>query len=277
MKSERFNVFGVAMDAVNLSTAIASTLAATKSGTSEYVCLTGAHGIVEARRDPLLAKAFRNAVLMLPDGMPTVWIAWWKGLYHVDRVFGPDLMLGVIDQSQTSGERHFLLGGNPGVVEELVNCLQARFPAACIVGTYTPPFRRLNSDEEAELATLLEECRPDIVWVGIGTPKQELFMSEYVGRLKIPVMVGVGAAFDFHTRRLKDSPQWVKRAGLQWFHRLMQDPKRLWWRYLRTNTLFLAHAAMALFRLRNYPTLTGDPTAPTEEPASSVAETFIAD
>lgn len=277
MKSERFNVFGIAMDAVNLPTAIASTLAATKSGTNRYVCLTGAHGIVEARRDPLLARSFRNALLVLPDGMPTVWIAWWKEFYHVDRVFGPDLMLGVIDESQASGERHFLLGGKPGVAEELRQRLQARYPKANIVGTYTPPFRRFNSAEEAELATLLEECRPDIVWIGIGTPKQELFMSEYVGRLKVPVMVGVGAAFDFHTGRLKDSPQWVKRAGLQWFHRLVQDPKRLWWRYLRTNTLFLAHAAMALFRLRKYPILTGDSAVRSEEPASSVAETFLAD
>jgi N-acetylglucosaminyldiphosphoundecaprenol N-acetyl-beta-D-mannosaminyltransferase len=277
MKGERFNVLGIAMDAMNLPTAIASTLAATKSGKNQYVCLTGAHGIVEARRDPLLVRAFRNAFLVLPDGMPTVWIAWWKQLYHVDRVFGPDLMLGVIEESQKSGERHFLLGGNPGVAEELAKRLQTRFPAARIVGTYTPPFRRLNSSEEAELATLLEELRPDIVWIGIGTPKQELFMSEYVGRLKVPVMVGVGAAFDFHTGRLKDSPQWVKRAGLQWLHRLLQDPKRLWRRYLRSNTLFLSHAAMALFRLRKYPTLTGEPTAGPDEFTSRVAETSQAD
>jgi N-acetylglucosaminyldiphosphoundecaprenol N-acetyl-beta-D-mannosaminyltransferase len=277
MKSKRFNVFGIAMDAVDLPTAIASTLAAVHSGANQYVCLTGAHGIVEARRDPLLAKAFRNALLVLPDGMPTVWVAWWKRLYHVDRVFGPDLMLGVIEQSQNFGERHFLLGGNPGVAEELRQRLQAGYPKANIVGTYTPPFRRLDSAEEAELVTLLEKCRPDIVWVGIGTPKQELFMSEYVGRLKTPVMVGVGAAFDYHTGRLKDSPQWVKRAGLQWCHRLIQDPKRLWSRYLRTNTLFLAHAAMALFRFRKYPLLTGDSPARSEEPASRVAETSLAD
>jgi N-acetylglucosaminyldiphosphoundecaprenol N-acetyl-beta-D-mannosaminyltransferase len=277
MKGERFNVFGIAMDAVNLPTAVATTLASTKSGVPRYVCLTGAHGIIEARRDPFLSKAFRKALLVLPDGMPTVWIAWWKQLHHVDRVFGPDLMLSVIEKSQNSGERHFLLGGNPGVAEELAKRLQEHFPAARIVGTYTPPFRRLSPPEEVELSTLLEEVRPDIVWVGIGTPKQELFMSEYVDRFKVPMMVGVGAAFDYHTGRLKDSPQWVKRAGLQWLHRLLQDPKRLWWRYLRTNSLFLAHAAMAFLRVKKYPTLTGETAAEAEELASSVAETSLGD
>jgi N-acetylglucosaminyldiphosphoundecaprenol N-acetyl-beta-D-mannosaminyltransferase len=276
MKSERFNVFGIALDAVNLPTAVTSVLRATKAGRNKYVCLAGAHGIVEARRDPRLAEAFRNAFLVLPDGMPTVWMAWWQALYHVDRVFGPDLMVEVISQSQASGERHFLLGGNPGVAEELASRLNTRYPKARIVGTYTPPFRRLNVAEEAALIARLEKCRPDIVWVGIGAPKQELFMSEYLGRLKVPVMVGVGAAFDFHTGRLTDSPRWVKRAGLQWFHRLVQEPKRLWWRYLRTNSIFLALAAMKLLRVRKFPLLPEDCNQ-LERPTSNVTETFIAE
>jgi N-acetylglucosaminyldiphosphoundecaprenol N-acetyl-beta-D-mannosaminyltransferase len=116
------------------------------------------------------------------------------------------------------------------------------------VGPYTPPFRELTETEELDLARRLDECKPDIVWVGISTPKQELFMSQYCGRFNVRVMVGVGAAFDFHTGRLKDSPYWVKRSGMQWLHRLLQEPGRLWWRYVRTNTIFVYLALLSLAR-----------------------------
>jgi N-acetylglucosaminyldiphosphoundecaprenol N-acetyl-beta-D-mannosaminyltransferase len=252
-QSSRVNAFGVAIDALNMRTAVDAVFDAIKRESRSYICLTGAHGIVEARRDPALADALEKATLVLPDGMPTVWIAKWQGFTGVDRVFGPDLMLRVFDESQQSGERHFLCGGNPGVAEHLAHALQSRYPRVRIVGTHTPPFRPLTPTEETDFLRAIEESRPDIVWMGISTPKQEIFMQQFHARLETKVMIGVGAAFDFHTGRLKDSPNWMKRAGLQWLHRLAQDPRRLWWRYLRTNTIFLYLAAMELLRRKHYP------------------------
>jgi N-acetylglucosaminyldiphosphoundecaprenol N-acetyl-beta-D-mannosaminyltransferase len=252
-QQSRVNAFGVAIDALNMRSAVNAVFLAVKSGSNSYVCLTGAHGIVEARRNPAFANALKNATLVMPDGMPTVWIAKWQGFTEVDRVFGPDLMLRVIDESQRTGERHFFCGGNPGVAEQLAETLQERYPKAQFVGTYTPPFRPLTPEEEIDFSREIEESRPDIVWMGISTPKQEIFMQHSHARLNTKVMIGVGAAFDFHTGRLKDSPNWVKRAGLQWLHRLAQDPRRLWWRYLRTNTVFLYLAAIELLRRQHHP------------------------
>lgn len=251
--NSRVNVLGIPVDPVDMNSAVDAVLAATKRDRSSYFCLAGAHGIMEAHRDPRIAGAYQGAKFVFPDGMPTVWIGHLQGFRKMDRVFGPELMLRVLDTSQRSGETHFLLGGKPGVAEKLAANLKAKYPRAQIVGMYTPPFRKLTPSESEELAVLLQNCNPDIIWLGISTPKQDLFMSEFCGRLPGRVMVGVGAAFDFHTGRLKDSPQWVKRAGLQWFHRLLQEPRRLWWRYLRTNSLFLLLALVTLLGIRKFP------------------------
>ncbi len=169
------------------------------------------------------------------------------------RVFGPELMLAVMGCPELRGYSHFLYGGNDGVAEQLRDSLARRFPYARIVGTYTPPFRELSQDEESQLFDLVTRLRPDIIWVGLSTPKQERFMATYQRRLNTTLMIGVGAAFDFHTGRLKDSPAWVKRAGLQWLHRLLQDPKRLWRRYLLNNPRFLVEATLQICGLKEYP------------------------
>jgi N-acetylglucosaminyldiphosphoundecaprenol N-acetyl-beta-D-mannosaminyltransferase len=139
-----------------------------------------------------------------------------------------------------------------GVAEQLHDALHRRFPRIKIVGTYTPPFRPLTRDEEKTLISTVKELAPDIIWVGMSTPKQERFMAEYLPRLNTMLMIGVGAAFDFHTGRVKDSPQWVKRSGLQWAHRLMQQPSRLWKRYIINNPLFLIKAGLQLAGLKRY-------------------------
>ncbi len=248
INSSRFDVFGVGVDPLDLSTAADAVLRAAHSARCSYACLCGAHGVVEARRDPRLAAAFLEADLVLADGTPIVWVGKCEGFASVDRVFGPELMLEVMERSQVSGERHFFLGGKPGVAEELSGRMKELYPRATIAGTYTPPFRPLNKSEEAELCAQLRACRPDIIWLGISTPKQELFMHAYRERLGVPVMIGVGAAFDFHTGRLHDSPRWIKRAGLQWLHRLAQEPRRLWRRYLKTNSIFIALALRGLMK-----------------------------
>jgi N-acetylglucosaminyldiphosphoundecaprenol N-acetyl-beta-D-mannosaminyltransferase len=139
------------------------------------------------------------------------------------------------------------------VAELLSETLQLKFPGLQVVGTYTPPFRSLTLEEEEEILTQVRESKPDILWVGLSTPKQERFMAHYVDRLQVPLLVGVGAAFDYHTGRIRDCSEWIKRAGLQWLHRLMQDPRRLWRRYLRNNPAFLWHIAWQISRLRRYP------------------------
>jgi N-acetylglucosaminyldiphosphoundecaprenol N-acetyl-beta-D-mannosaminyltransferase len=174
------------------------------------------------------------------------WVGRLQGYRQMNRVFGPDFMLEMCRISVERGYRNFLYGGKPGVAEKLSENLRRRFPGLQIAGTFTPPFRTLNTDEASELVALVRRARPHILWVGLSTPKQERFMAQFVHRLGVPLLAGVGAAFDFHTGSIRDCPGWVKRAGLQWLHRLMQEPRRLWRRYLINNPAFLWQLARQL-------------------------------
>jgi len=248
----RANVLGVGVHAIDMRTAIETIETALFERRRGYVCLTGVHGIMEAQRSPDLIGIFSMASLVLPDGMPTVWMGQLQGFREMDRVFGPDLLIAIAERSTLTAHSHFLYGGQAGVAEQLHDALHRRFPRIRIVGTYTPPFRSLTRDEEKTLISTVEELAPDIIWVGMSTPKQERFMAEYLPRLNTILMIGVGAAFDFHTGRIRDSPQWVKRLGLQWAHRLMQQPSRLWKRYIINNPLFLIKAGLQLIGLKRY-------------------------
>jgi N-acetylglucosaminyldiphosphoundecaprenol N-acetyl-beta-D-mannosaminyltransferase len=235
----RANVLGVGVSAVNLAQAIGlfeEWIAQNRRG---YVCVTGVHGVMEAQRDPAFRKILNESLLITPDGMPTVWVGRAQGLLGMDRVFGPDLMLGVCEMSRRKGYTHFLYGGQPGIAEKLRSALESKFPGLRVVGTYTPPFGPLSPEQESELLEQVAAVKPDFFWVGLSTPKQERWMAEFGSRLDTRILVGVGAAFDFHTGGLQDAPEWVKRAGLQWLHRLKQEPKRLWKRYLMNNSAFL--------------------------------------
>jgi N-acetylglucosaminyldiphosphoundecaprenol N-acetyl-beta-D-mannosaminyltransferase len=254
------NILGVGIDAVDMSMTVEVIESAVMDGRKGYVCVAGVHGVMEAFRDRNIALVFANAFLVVPDGMPTVWIGHLQGLEQMDRVFGPDLMRLLIARSETTGFSHFLCGGDYGVAEELRDTLQQEFPLARIVGTYTPPFRNMTTAEEHWLVEILNDLNPDIVWVGLSTPKQEKFMARLMPRLAPTVMIGVGAAFDFHTGRIKDSPAWVKQSGLQWCHRLMQEPSRLWKRYLVNNSQFLYEIGMQLTGMKHFdpPSRSGD-------------------
>jgi N-acetylglucosaminyldiphosphoundecaprenol N-acetyl-beta-D-mannosaminyltransferase len=248
----RANVLGVGVHAVNLPLAADMLETAVESGNGGYVCVTGIHGVMEAQRNPRFKKVLDDAMLVVPDGMPTVWVGWWEGFRNMGRVFGPDLMLEVCRRTVSSGHSHFLYGGKPGIAEELQANLERRFPGIRIVGTYTPPFRHLSPTEMADLQSCLSQVAPDIIWVGLSTPKQEQFMWENISSLNCKVMVGVGAAFDIHTGRVNDAPNWVKNAGLQWLHRLCQEPSRLWKRYLINNSAFLIRIALQFAGLKRY-------------------------
>jgi N-acetylglucosaminyldiphosphoundecaprenol N-acetyl-beta-D-mannosaminyltransferase len=218
-----------------------------------YICVTGVHGVMEAQGDSEFRRILNEAFINTPDGMPMSWVGHLQGHSQMDRVCGPDFMAAMCQLSVERGYRHFLYGGQPGVAELLKDALQARFPGLRVVGTYTPPFRSLSAEEEEEVVSRVRQSRPHILWVGLSTPKQERFMAQYIDRLQVPLLVGVGAAFDYHTGRIRDCAHWIKRAGLQWLHRLLQDPRRLWKRYLRNNPAFVWNIALQMLKLRRYP------------------------
>lgn len=245
------NVLGVSINAVDMDECAEACEGLISEGRG-YVCVTGVHGVMEAQADPQFRSVLNRSFLSVPDGMPLVWIGHLYGWREMRRVYGPDLMLELCRRSVQHGYRHFLYGGDQGVAEELARCLERRIPRLQIVGTYTPPFRPLNAEEEAELRSQVAVCKPDIFWVGLSTPKQEKFMAQYLNNLDTKLMIGVGAAFDIHTARIKDAPRWMKVAGLQWLHRLVQEPRRLWKRYLVNNPKFVLQIALQLAGITHY-------------------------
>lgn len=252
-KQSRANVLGIGVHAIDLPTAASIIESAVAQGEKGYVCVTGVHGVMEAQRDPEVKNILNRAFLVTPDGMPTVWVGRAQGNSAMKRVFGPDLMIEVCRRSVGTGVRHFFYGGNPGVADELAERLRRMFPGIAIAGTFTPPFRLLEPSELFALEKQMHVARPDIVWVGLSCPKQEKFMAANFQRLPCKIMIGVGAAFNIHTGRVKDAPQWIKDAGMQWAHRLLQEPRRLWKRYLVNNSAFLVALSLQLTGLRRYP------------------------
>ena len=247
------DVLGVKVSALDLKRAVELADRWVAAGSPGYVCLTGVHGVMEAQANSELCRVLNQAVINAPDGMPMTWMGRLQGFPEMNRVFGPDFMTEMCRISVDRGYRHFLYGGGPGVAGQLRDTLQSKFAGIRVVGTYTPPFRDLTREEEEEVRKQVRDARPDILWVGLSTPKQELFMAQYMDRLQVPLLVGVGAAFDYHTGRIRDCSNWIKRSGLQWLHRLMQDPRRLWRRYLRNNPAFLWQVAWQISGLREYP------------------------
>ena len=248
-----FEVLGVRLHGMNLSVATEAVLEAARERRKGYVCVTGVHGVSEAQEDGAFRRILNAAFLNTTDGMPLVWLGRRAVGPQVDRVYGPDLMLEIFRATQQTAHRHFFYGGSPGVAEELKARMEARFPGVTIAGTYCPPFRPLNASEEAELAQQVRDCRPDFFWVGLSTPKQERFMSEYLPKLETTLMFGVGAAFDFHAGRVSQAPRWMQRSGLEWFYRLCREPRRLGRRYLTNNPLFVWRLLTQSLGLRKSP------------------------
>jgi len=257
-------VLGIAVDAIDMEVAVTRVAAVLNGFSKGYVCVAGVHGIMEAQSRPRVAEAYASAEMIIPDGMPLVWVGRLQGHASMQRVTGPDLMLEIFRRSEFADVTHYLYGGVDGVAEELRDKLVAQFPWVKIVGTRTPPFRDMSPAEQQKLAAEISELKPDIMWIGISCPKQELFMARYLPALDTKLMFGVGAAFDYHTGRIRDCADWIKRAGLQWLHRLLQDPRRLWRRYLRNNPAFVWQIGLQLTGLRRYPRVVETPV-PSEQ------------
>ena len=248
----RANVLGIGISAINMEEAVQFSDCFIREKRRGYICVTGVHGVIEAQSDPDLRTILNSSFLTTPDGMPTVWVGRLQGFSRMRRVYGPDYMMELCAISVAKGYRHFLYGGKPGVAERLAGVLTTKFPGLQVVGTFTPPFRPLTPEEEDGFIAQVKQGSPEIIWVGLSTPKQERFMARYLDRLEVKLMVGVGAAFDIHTGGIKDAPEWMKRAGIQWAHRLIQEPKRLWKRYLINNPKFVWKVSLQLLGLLKF-------------------------
>jgi N-acetylglucosaminyldiphosphoundecaprenol N-acetyl-beta-D-mannosaminyltransferase len=217
--------------------------AAVAVGARGYVCVAAVHTVMEAREDPQLRAAVDGASFTVPDGMPVAWGLRALGHEIRTRVYGPELMARSLARSAASGQRHFLYGGrdsDPEALPTLERRLRERFPGVQIAGTLQAVYRPLSDAELDAVAASINAARPDVVWVGIGVPRQEKWMAAMRARLDAPVLVGVGAAFDFHAGLVKQAPPRLQRAGLEWLYRLTREPRRLWRRYARHNPRFLA-------------------------------------
>ena len=233
------NILGVPIAAVNIDEAAAQIEEWIRSGQKMYVTVTGVHGIMESQYEKQVKRIHQSAGMCVPDGMPTVWVGRLYGYRGMDRVYGPDLMLEMMKRSLTKGYTHFFYGGKKGVPELLRNRLLAKFPGLKVVGVLSPPFRPMSAEEEIEFHGLVQALSPDVIWVGLSTPKQERWMGAHVGKLNTRVMIGVGAAFDFHAGLVRQAPRWMQRISLEWMFRLLTEPGRLWRRYLFNNPKFI--------------------------------------
>jgi N-acetylglucosaminyldiphosphoundecaprenol N-acetyl-beta-D-mannosaminyltransferase len=235
----RVDVLGVGISAIDMPMAVAEIERWIDERERHYVCVTGVHGVMESQRDPALRDIHNASGLTTPDGMPMVWSGRLAGADWMRRVYGPDLMLALAERAAARGWRSFFYGGKAGTAERLAERLAARFPGFVTVGTYSPPFRPLTPEEDGAVVDMINAARPDLVWVGLSTPKQERWMAAHVDRLDAPALLGVGAAFDIHAGELAQAPPALQRIGLEWAYRLYREPRRLWRRYLYNNPRFL--------------------------------------
>lgn len=232
------------MSDVDPSLALERVISWVEAGRTEYVCVTGVHGVMESQADEAVAAAHRDAGMVLPDGMPMVWSGRYAGSERIERVYGPDFMLEVCAVAAERGWPIYLFGGAPGVPEALSARLVERFPGIEVAGACSPPIREAGESEDAEALRRISESGARILWVGLSTPKQELWMANHVHLLGGPtVAVGVGAAFDINAGLKPDAPRWMQRSGLHWLYRLLREPRRLWRRYLRNNPRFMVAIA----------------------------------
>ncbi len=250
---ERFPVLGVRVSSLSLAQARDLIIAATRDRPpAAYVCFCDVNSVSCARRDPAHLAALNNSHLTTPDGMPLVWLGRRAGHRDINRVYGPDLLLEVCAATAGTELTHFFYGAAPGTADALAQKLQTRFPGLRIAGTHTPPFRELTDAEAAALEAKICALRPSFFWVGLSTPKQEKFMAAFAPRLDTGIMLGVGAAFDFLSGRVRQAPRWMQRSGLEWLFRLCSEPRRLAPRYFKNNPLFLLRLLAEKTGLKKY-------------------------
>ena len=215
-----------------------------------YVAVCNVHSVMSARRDAALRAAIVEADVGTPDGVPLVWALRWTGYPEQERVYGPELMRKALAESKQLGWKHYLYGSSQETLDRLLAAIDQFAPDAEIVGAVSPPFRELSSEEQEDALAEIRASGADVVWVGLGMPKQELWMQRVQQSLPGGALLGVGAAFDFLAGTVKQAPAWMQRAGLEWLYRLIQEPRRLWRRYIWNNPAYLVLFGWQVLRYR---------------------------
>jgi N-acetylglucosaminyldiphosphoundecaprenol N-acetyl-beta-D-mannosaminyltransferase len=224
-------ILGVKVNALNMETTLGLFSKWIRTGEPHYVCCVPAHSIMSCVDQPELRSVFNSSGMCTPDGMAVVWLLKAKGFSKVERVYGPDLILAACEAGLEPAWKHYFYGGIPGTGKKLADFMQQKYPGIKITGWESPPFRELSGEEKLALKERIQQAQPDVLWVAMGSPRQEWWMSEWVNELRVPVLVGVGAAFDFLTGQKRQAPKWIQKTGLEWLFRLFNEPKRLWKRY----------------------------------------------
>lgn len=234
-----FEVLGTKISAINLEMAVAQIADWIKARTKVYVCVAPVSTVMDCQDDPNYRQIINRADMVTPDGMPIVWLGRRSGQKQVSRTYGPDLMESVCGAGQAKGYKHFFYGGNQKTADALSQSLKKRFPQIQIVGEHVPGFLAVGEREDPQVIEKINRSGADILWVGLGSPKQDYWMSLHRHQIAVPVIIGAGAAFDFLAGTKPQAPRWMQRSGLEWVFRLCCEPRRLWKRYLVGNTRFI--------------------------------------
>lgn len=245
----RMQILDVPVSIVTMASAITTIENWVDAGETRYVCATDVHSVMQAQNNPQHMAALASADMVIPDGTPLVWISRIRGQRGMQRVCGPDIMWHLARQGAKKGWSHYFYGGAEAVAETVVSKFESEFHGFKSAGTFSPPYRTLTLTERQNVIDDINKARPDIVWVGLGCPKQEIWMLENSPLLNSAVVIGVGAAFDFHANRIARAPSWMQSTGLEWFHRLCQEPARLWRRYLIMGPQFVFRAAFETWQV----------------------------
>lgn len=232
-------ILGVNVSMVTMESAVDKVTEWIGKKENRYVCVADVHSVMRGHQEAAHRQVMNKADMVAPDGTPLVWVNRLRGIKNISRVAGPDLLPAVCSRSVEHQWRHFFYGGAEGVADDLARKLQNQFKGLQIAGTDCPPFRELSPEEDEKIIAHINAARPDIIWVGLGCPKQERWMAEHVEKIEGAVLIGVGAAFDFHTDQIKRAPAFMQRFGIEWLHRLFSEPRRLWRRYLILAPCFL--------------------------------------
>ena len=246
-KTDRFDILGVNISAIDMNDACSLVEDAILKKQKKYICVCPVSTIMECKRSDRALESVNSADLVTPDGMPTVWVGKMYGYKNIKRVYGPELMQNICGISKKKGYKNYFYGSSEDVLNKLKANLNKDYPGLVISGVYSPPFRQLTKEEDDSAVESINNNDPDIIWVGLGSPKQDLWMHEHRARINAPIMVGVGAAFDFLAGVKPQAPRWIRNNGFEWLFRLITEPKRLWRRYLVNNFLFIYYVGIELF------------------------------
>ena len=245
-KTDRFDILGVNISAIDMNDACSLVEDAILKKQKKYICVCPVSTIMECKRSDRALESVNSADLVTPDGMPTVWVGKMYGYKNIKRVYGPELMQNICGISKKKGYKNYFYGSSEDVLNKLKANLNKDYPGLVISGVYSPPFRQLTKEEDDSAVESINNNDPDIIWVGLGSPKQDLWMHEHRARINAPIMVGVGAAFDFLAGVKPQAPRWIRNNGFEWLFRLITEPKRLWRRYLVDNSLFIYYIGAEL-------------------------------